>query len=109
MGVRSPLLKSFGDDFAWSLLDAAPDATMVISSKGEIVFVNDHAGAMFACEPQELLGMVVEDLLPEIHQAAHRAHRTRYRAEPTVRSMGADLDLSARRLDVPSGDQPQPA
>ena len=29
----------------------------------------------------------------------HRAHRTRYRAEPTVRSMGAGIDLRARRSD----------
>ena len=31
MGVRSPLLKSYGDDFAWSLLDAAPDATLIVA------------------------------------------------------------------------------
>jgi PAS domain S-box-containing protein len=99
MGVRSSLLQQFGDDFAWSLLDAAPDATMVVSGSGEIVFVNDHAGTVFGCEPESLLGMVVEDLLPEMHRAAHRAHRNRYRAAPTVRSMGAGLDLSARRLD----------
>ncbi len=99
MGVRSPLLKSFGDDFAWSLLDAAPDATMVVSGTGEIVFVNDHAGELFGCSPDELLGLVVEDLLPESLRAVHRAHRTRYRAAPTVRSMGAGLNLSARRSD----------
>ncbi len=99
MGLRSPLLKSFGDDFAWSLLDAAPDATLVVSGSGEIVFVNDHAATLFGCELDDLLGKVVEDLLPESFRSVHRAHRTRYRAEPTVRSMGANLDLSARRSD----------
>ena len=29
----------------------------------------------------------------------HRAHRTRYRAEPRLRSMGAGLMLLARRAD----------
>lgn len=99
MGVRSPLLQSFGDDFAWSLLDAAPDATMVVSSTGEIVFVNDHAGTLFGCAPQALLGVLVEELLPEALRSVHRAHRTRYRAAPTVRSMGAGLNLSALRSD----------
>ena len=99
MGVRSALLKSFGDDFAWSLLDAAPDATMVVAGTGEIVFVNDHAGELFGCAPEELLGLPVEELLPESYRSVHRAHRTRYRAEPTVRSMGAGLNLSALRSD----------
>ena len=99
MGVRSPLLKSFGDDFAWSLLDATPDATLVVAGSGEIVFVNDHAGELFGFELAELLGRVVDDLLPEALRAVHRAHRTRFRAEPTVRAMGAGLELLARRSD----------
>ncbi|HEY7628848.1 MAG TPA: PAS domain-containing sensor histidine kinase [Ilumatobacteraceae bacterium] len=99
MGRRSEVLKSHGDDFAWSLLDAAPDATLVVSSTGEIVFANDHAGSVFGAELDRMLGMSVEELLPENLRSVHRAHRTRYRAEPTVRSMGAGLTLSARRFD----------
>src|SRR5258706_11310217 len=99
MGVRSSLLQSFGDDFAWSLLDAAPDATMVVSGTGEIVFVNEHAGSLFGCEPEQLLGLVVEELLSESLAEVHRAHRKRYRTDPTVRAMGADLNLSAKRFD----------
>lgn len=99
MGARSATLKAFGDDFAWSLLDAAPDATLVVAGSGEIVFVNDHAGELFGYTLDDLLGRVVEDLLPDSMRAVHRAHRTRYRAEPTVRSMGAGFELLARRSD----------
>jgi PAS domain S-box-containing protein len=99
MGVRSPLLKSYGDDFAWSLLDATPDATLIVAGTGEIVFVNDHAGELFGFELAELLGRVVDDLLPEALRAVHRAHRTRFRVEPAVRAMGAGLELWARRSD----------
>ena len=99
MGIRSPLLKSYGDDFAWSLLDATPDATVIVSGTGEIVFVNDHAGELFGFELEDLLGRVVDDLLPEALRAVHRAHRTRFRVEPTVRAMGAGLELWARRSD----------
>jgi PAS domain S-box-containing protein len=99
MGVRSPLLKSYGDDFAWSLLDAAPDATLIVSGTGEIVFVNDHAGDLFGFELADLLGRVIDDLLPDGVRSVHRAHRTRFRAAPTVRAMGAGLDLWAHRGD----------
>lgn len=99
VGVRSQVLQSYGDDFAWSLLDAAPDATLVVSSTGEIVFVNDHAGELFGYPIDELLGEVVEKLLPDALRSVHRAHRTRYRAAPTVRTMGAGLNLWARRSD----------
>ncbi len=99
MGARSPLLKAFGDDFAWSLLDATPDATLIVAGTGEIVFVNDHAGDLFGYPLEDLLGRVVDDLLPESLVAVHRAHRTRYRAEPTVRAMGAGSELRARRSD----------
>ena len=99
MGVRSPLLKSFGDDFAWSLLDASPDATLIVAGTGEIVFVNDHVGGLFGIEPADLLGRLIDDLLPEGLRAVHRAHRTRFRAAPTVRAMGAGSELWARRAD----------
>lgn len=99
MGLRGGSLQGVGDDFAWSLLDAAPDATLVVSSSGEIVFVNEHAGQLFGTELSDLLGLTIEELLPDNLRAQHRAHRTRYRAEPTVRLMGAGFTLSARRRD----------
>jgi PAS domain S-box-containing protein len=99
MGVRSSGLRLHGDDFAWSLLDAAPDAMLIVDRAGEIVFVNDHAGRLFGVALDDLLGRSVEDLLPEALRSAHRADRTRYRAEPTVRAMGADLDLWALRAN----------
>ena len=62
MGVRSDALRSFGDDFSWSLLDAAPDGVLIVSGAGEIVFVNDHAGGLLDYEPGDLLGRSVDDL-----------------------------------------------
>jgi PAS domain S-box-containing protein len=99
MGARSPAFESLGNDFAWSLLDAAPDATVIVSGTGEIVAVNDHSAALFGFSLDDLLGRAVEDLMPDAARQVHRAHRTRYRADPTVRSMGADLELRARRCD----------
>ncbi|HWJ63090.1 MAG TPA: PAS domain S-box protein [Acidimicrobiales bacterium] len=99
MGLRSPLLEPFGDDFAWSLFDAAPDGILVIADSGEIAFANDQAGALFGCATSDLVGGLVDDLVPIEVRARHRAHRTRYRAHPQVRSMGAGLQLRALRRD----------
>jgi PAS domain S-box-containing protein len=99
MGARSPELQAYGDAFAWSLLDAAPDATLIVAPDGHIVFANDHAAALFGEAVDDLLERTVEDLLPDSLRAAHRAHRTRYRAEPTTRAMGVGLELRARRAD----------
>ncbi len=99
MGGHGSMFESTGADFAWSLLDAAPDATVIVAGSGEILAANGHAGTLFGFELDELLGMRVEALMAEPLRRAHRAHRTFYRAEPTVRAMGAGRPLRARHHD----------
>jgi PAS domain S-box-containing protein len=93
-------VESFGAEVSWSLLNAAPDGVVVASATGEIVFVSDQAATLLRYEPTELIGQSVDVLLPEAVRAVHRAHRTRYRAEPMPRAMGAGLLLRARRSDA---------
>jgi PAS domain S-box-containing protein len=99
MGARSSLLDTFGDDFAWSLLEAAPDGILLVDRAGVVVFVSSQAAALFATLAEDLLGRQVEELVPEDVRPTHRAHRSRFQAAPTVRSMGAGLLLRARRVD----------
>ena len=99
MGVRSSLLQPFGDDFAWSLLDAAPDGVLVVSDTGVIAFANDQAGTLFGCTTAELVGHGIDELVPAEARPAHQAHRDHYRTHPQVRSMGAGLQLRALRCD----------
>lgn len=99
MGARSPELHAFEDEFAWSLLDSVPDGVIIARTTGQIVFANEHAAALFGCGTEQLLAHSVDDLLPEELRGTHRAHRTRYRASPELRTMGAGLSLRARRLD----------
>ena len=93
-------MESFGAEVSWSLLNAAPDGVVVASETGEIVFVSDQAATLLGYEPADLIGQSVDVLLPEALRSVHRAHRTRYRAEPTPRAMGAGLLLRARRSDA---------
>ncbi|MFL6060755.1 MAG: PAS domain S-box protein [Marmoricola sp.] len=81
------------------LLEAAPDAMVVINEDGVIVLVNAQTLKLFGYERHELLGRTVEMLVPMSHQGSHQAHRDGYMDEPHVRSMGSGLDLKARRKD----------
>ncbi|MFN8052639.1 MAG: PAS domain S-box protein [Acidimicrobiales bacterium] len=81
------------------MLEFAPDGMIVAAESGEIVYANSNAAALFRSTVDALVGRTVEDLLPEDLRGAHRAHRNRYRAHPTVRTMGAGLLLAARRDD----------
>ena len=81
------------------LVDAAPDGIVMADERGSILFVNRRAEEMFGYGRNELLGRSVEELLPEPLRQVHRTHRTRYRAEPRLRSMGVGLVLFARRAD----------
>ena len=99
MGLRSPLLHTLGDDFGWSLLDASPNATLIVAGSGEIAYVSERAAVLFGWSMEDLLGQSVEVLVPDDAMAVHRAHRTRYRAAPAVRAMGEGMELRGRRRD----------
>lgn len=81
------------------LLEAAPDAMVVIDHSGTIVLVNAQTESVFGYERGELLGQQVEILVPMDLHELHRGHRTGYVVEPHVRTMGSGLDLRARRKD----------
>ncbi len=87
-----------GDDLR-ALLDAAPDATLVVREDGTIAHANHRCEALLGYRPEELVGKLVEQLIPQALRAAHVAHRERYQEHPAARSMGVGLELAALRVD----------
>ncbi len=82
-----------------ALLELAPDAIVGTDPDGLIVLVNAQVEVLFGYAREELLGQPVEVLVPERFRDAHSSHRARFFADPRTRSIGAGLELSARRRD----------
>ncbi|XXT17388.1 PAS domain S-box protein [Sorangium sp. So ce429] len=94
-----PGLQQLDDEKFRQLIDAAPDAMVVVDERGRIVFVNLQTERMFGYGRGELLGRLVEILLPERFQRSHVAHRSTFTSAPRARPMGSGLELFGRRKD----------
>ncbi len=81
------------------LLEAAPDAIVIVNRGGQIVIVNSQTEKLFGYRREELIGQPVEILLPESARQAHVQHRSDYAATPHTRPMGSGLELLGRRKD----------
>lgn len=81
------------------LLESAPDAIVGIGRDGRIQLVNSQAERLFGYARDELVGELVEKLVPDRYRGAHPRHRGNYFADPRTRPMGAGLDLYGLRRD----------
>ena len=81
------------------VLEAAPDAVVVIDQAGSMVLVNSQLEKLFGYGRKELLGQKVEMLTPERFRQRHPGQRTNFFAGAHARPMGAGLDLYGQRSD----------
>ncbi|HEV2113816.1 MAG TPA: PAS domain S-box protein, partial [Terriglobales bacterium] len=81
------------------LLEAAPDAMVIVDQQGAIALVNLQAEKLFGYSREELVGQPVELLIPKPHREQHVEHRAGFLRNPRVREMGAGLELHALRKD----------
>lgn len=86
-----------GEERFRGLLEAAPDAMVIVDGTGAIRLVNAQTEALFGYRREELLGQSVELLVPHRLRGHHTLHRDGYAANRQVRPMGAGLDLYGRR------------
>ncbi|WP_051271593.1 PAS domain-containing sensor histidine kinase [Fundidesulfovibrio putealis] len=81
------------------LLESAPDAMVIVNTRGEIKLVNAQTESLFGYRRSDLLGLQVDMLVPERLREKHRQHRAGYFQNPKVRAMGVGLELYGQRQD----------
>jgi PAS domain S-box-containing protein len=83
-----------------ALLEAAPDAMVIVDHQGRIVLVNAETEKLFGYTREQLLDQPVDLLVPERLRTPHAHHRAAYALHPTGRRiMGAGQQLVGRRSD----------
>jgi len=81
------------------LLEAAPDAMVVVNQRGEIVLLNVQAEKQFGYHRDELLGQKVKNIIPEGFAERLIADGTRTAAEALAQQIGTGIELCGRRKD----------
>ncbi|HEY6769052.1 MAG TPA: PAS domain S-box protein [Candidatus Sulfotelmatobacter sp.] len=81
------------------LLEAAPDAMVVVNREGDIVLLNVQAEKQFGYRPDELVGQKVKSIIPEGFAERLIADGTRSATEALAQQIGMGIELSGRRKD----------
>lgn len=81
------------------LLEAAPDAMVVVDQSGRIVLLNARAEIQFGYHRDELLGQPVTNVIPEGFAERLIADDLRSAAEALDQQIGTGIELTALRKD----------
>lgn len=77
----------------------APDPILFVDAGGRILRVNGLGGKAFGYSPDELIGRLIEELVPRRYAEAHRLNRAEFSEHTNTRSMGTGKELMALRKD----------
>ncbi len=75
------------------VVEASPNAIVLVDSQGLIVMVNQQTEQMFGYPREQLLGQPVEMLLPDALRASHVGMRQGFQRAPEPRRMGGNREL----------------
>jgi len=81
------------------LLEAAPDAMVVVNQRGEIVLLNVQAEKQFGYRRDELLGQRLTNIIPEGFAERLVADALRTTAEALAQQIGTGIELTGLRKD----------
>lgn len=99
MTSPSPQKIASGPALFEALFKSSPDAIIVADPNGRITETNAQVEQLFGYRRAELIGQLVEILIPERFRRFHSTHRADYSLQPRMRPMGAGLDLFGLRKD----------
>ena len=81
------------------LMEAAPDAMVVVNQVGEIVLLNVQAEKQFGYRRDELLGQKVTNIIPDGFAERLIADDLRSSEDALAQQIGTGIELNARRKD----------
>jgi diguanylate cyclase (GGDEF)-like protein/PAS domain S-box-containing protein len=81
------------------LLEAAPDAMVVVNQGGEIVLLNVQAEKQFGYRRDELIGQMVKNIIPEGFAERLIADAHRSAEDALAQQIGSGIELNGRRKD----------
>src|SRR6202522_3024555 len=81
------------------LLEAAPDAMVVVNQGGEIILLNLQAEKRFGYRRDELLGQKVTNIIPEGFAERLIADDLRSAEDASAQQIGTGIELTGRRKD----------
>ncbi len=90
---------AFPPTLARRVLDASPDAIVIIDTFGTMWFANHPVSALFGYTHDEIIGEDFYMLMPERFRAQIADHRGDVVSNVRVRPMGPELDLYGQRRD----------
>ncbi|RZL92720.1 MAG: PAS domain S-box protein [Variovorax sp.] len=97
---RKSVVPGFDDGAVFrSLFTAYPDALLLVDLQGVIGLANPAAVDLLGYSSDELVGLCVDELVPDAIRPRHAAYRNSYAAHPRTRPMGMQMDLVAKRRD----------
>jgi len=76
------------DAIHYRVVEASPDAKIVINERGQIVVFNQQAELLFGYDRTEVLGKDLGILLPQSVHELHEGHIKRFFSRPQTREMG---------------------
>ena len=82
-----------------NIMIGAAEGILMADADARILFANPAAGAIFGYTIDELVGLSIDDLVPEELRGLHAEHRAAYWAAPTPRPMRPGSGLFGRRKD----------
>jgi PAS domain S-box-containing protein len=79
------------------LLEAAPDAIVVVDQEGDIVLLNLQAETQFGYRRDELVGQPIKNIIPEGFAERLVSDSTRSASEALAQQIGTGIELTGRR------------
>lgn len=81
------------------VVESSPNSIVLVNKEGKIAYVNSQTERLFGYVRSELIGQLVEMLIPNRFSKKHPGFRTSFFSSPSVRSMGVGRELYALRKD----------